>query len=117
MHERAIATLTDAPREVADRPETRYELARSWYTLGQRDMLQGPRGGGPGGPGHGPGRRPPDGPGRRPPPDRPDGPRHGPEGEHPAGKAVNILEDLVREFPAVPEYRHLLACCYRDVPP
>jgi len=27
------------------------------------------------------------------------------------------LEQLVREFPSVPEYRHLLACCYRDLPP
>jgi tetratricopeptide (TPR) repeat protein len=30
---------------------------------------------------------------------------------------VALLEDLVREFPKVPEYRHLLACCYRDTPP
>jgi tetratricopeptide (TPR) repeat protein len=28
-----------------------------------------------------------------------------------------VLEQLVRDFPNVPEYRHLLACCYRDMPP
>jgi hypothetical protein len=28
--------------------------------------------------------------------------------------AIDLLEDLVKEYPRVPEYRHLLACCYRD---
>jgi tetratricopeptide (TPR) repeat protein len=29
---------------------------------------------------------------------------------------VALLEQLVEEYPKVPEYRHLLACCYRDTP-
>ena len=32
-------------------------------------------------------------------------------------KAVSILEDLVGQYPDVPVYRHLLACCYREMPP
>jgi tetratricopeptide (TPR) repeat protein/tRNA A-37 threonylcarbamoyl transferase component Bud32 len=125
MHEHAIAALTDVPAAFAARPECRYELARAYCLLGQRDMLtQGGRGpggpgppGGPGGPGHGPPggkRRPPrDGP---PPPHGPPG--HGPEPKRDhARRAVVLLERLVEEFPKVPEYRHLLACCYRDVPP
>jgi tetratricopeptide (TPR) repeat protein len=31
-------------------------------------------------------------------------------------KAVNILEKLVAEYPAMPDYRHLLALCYREAP-
>jgi eukaryotic-like serine/threonine-protein kinase len=30
-------------------------------------------------------------------------------------KAVNLLETLVAEHPAVPDYRHLLARCYREL--
>ncbi|OWK41766.1 serine/threonine-protein kinase [Fimbriiglobus ruber] len=90
----------------------------------------GPRGpggdfgphGGPGGP-HGPGG-PPKGP---PGPDS----RREPEAleplpkqskvyayrpDHPAVKAVKLLEQLTEESPLVPEYRHLLARCYRDLP-
>src|SRR5262249_48598225 len=37
--------------------------------------------------------------------------------DHPARRAATLLEQLVRGFPTVPEYRHLLACCYRDIPP
>jgi tetratricopeptide (TPR) repeat protein len=116
MHERAIHTLGDAPREFTDRPECRYELARACFLLGRHDMMLSP--GRPGPPGE-PGRGPPDRPrrggkrGRRPPPD----PGPGPDGEHPAGRAVALLEGLIAEFPKVPEYRHLLACCYRDLPP
>ncbi len=115
LFERAIRTLTDAPPALAGRPEYRYELARVSFSYGQRDQLSGPPGGGPGPPPGEPGRGRP-GPGRRgrPGPDRPPG---GPGGEHPARRAALLLEQLVREFPAVPEYRHLLACCYRDTPP
>ena len=134
MHERAIQTLTDAPTEFANRPECRFELARSYFMLEQRDMMLSPRKPGPGEPGRGPpeGKRPPpdgprgrpDEPGRgppegkrRPPPDGPPGRHPGPKGDHPAQRAIALLEQLVREFPKVPEYRHLLACCYRDIPP
>src|SRR5262249_43162523 len=95
---------------------------RACLTFGQRDQLVGPRGPGPGPPPHPrePGRPPPrGGPGfdREPPPDRPHGPGPRPGGFHPAQRAADLLEELVREYPAVPEYRHLLACCYRDLPP
>jgi len=53
-----------------------------------------------------------------------DSPRRGPPrkqdfrlDDHPAVKSSKIMEQLVSEYPAVPEYRQLLAMCYRDVPP
>jgi tetratricopeptide (TPR) repeat protein len=100
---RALATLNGAPKELAARPEYRYELARTYYFQGPQDLGMGPprppgpEGFGPGGP-----RRPP-----------PSGRGPGP----PAQRAIPILEGLVKEYAAVPEYRHLLACCYRDQPP
>ena len=39
MHGKAIQTLAELPSDLAGRPEVRYELARSYYTLDQRDML------------------------------------------------------------------------------
>ena len=32
-------------------------------------------------------------------------------------RAVSILEELAGEYPKVPDYRHLLACCYREMTP
>jgi eukaryotic-like serine/threonine-protein kinase len=118
--EQAVQTLAAAPPEFASRPECRYELARAYYTLGQRDFLIGP------GPapkffiwkGDGPPPRPKDrhhGPGFGPPPFGP--PPFGPHADHPGEKAIALLKALRDEYPKVPEYRHLLACCYRDVPP
>jgi serine/threonine protein kinase/tetratricopeptide (TPR) repeat protein len=110
MHRRAIAILTDNP-VFAEKPESRYEQARSWCALGQRDMLLSP-GGPPGKHDHGPRK------GRRgPPPDRHLHHHPGPPEDNPTQRAVALLERLVREFKTVPEYRHLLACCYRDTPP
>lgn len=125
IHGRAIKTLTDAPSAFTQRPESRYELARTYYALIQRPMFPGP-----GGPGRGPGRGG-RGPGLGGPPQG--GPPPGPEfgrgrpfqepprsqpGEFreqaPVQQAVSILEQLIKEHPKVPEYRHLLACCYRD---
>ena len=110
----AVQTLTAAPPAFAARPECRYELARAYYTLGQRDFLINP---GP----------PPkkgwklkvDGPPRPkgPPGDGFGPPPFGPPGDHPGEKAIALLKTLRDEYPKVPEYRHLLACCYRDVPP
>jgi tetratricopeptide (TPR) repeat protein/tRNA A-37 threonylcarbamoyl transferase component Bud32 len=134
-HAKALKTLAGASREPASRPEYRYELARSYYfqslpdtvakPLGPgRDGPRGPDGFGPGKP-HGPdelGRGPPPGrgrgsPGRPPGPDR-DGPPPRPgEGARLWQKAIELLEELVNEYRLVPEYRHLLACCYRDAPP
>jgi eukaryotic-like serine/threonine-protein kinase len=107
MHESAIKTLTDVPKALADRPESRYELAYSYYALDVRDMFVNKGGPGKGGPG------PPPFSKDRPPP----GSKAEPKGEQPTQKAAGILEGLVRDFPTVPEYRHLLACCYRDMPP
>jgi serine/threonine protein kinase len=112
MHERAIRILSEAPEEFARRPECRYELARSYFLLGQRDIVHAPGGPGRGGPGRG---------GRRgPPPDRgrpPGEPGRGPPSQPGMQQAVALLERLVAEFPSVGEYRHLLACCYREAPP
>ncbi len=124
MHEKAIRTLNEAPEEFAARPECRFELARSYCLLGQRDMLQsgggpGPGAGRPGESGRGPpekgkrspsGRRPKGEPGRGPPPGR----RESPQATR---RAAELLERLVDEFPDVREYRHLLARCYGEMPP
>ena len=32
-------------------------------------------------------------------------------------KAIDLLEELIDEYPSIPEYRHLLAQCYRDMHP
>src|SRR5262249_14720224 len=122
LYERAIRTLADAPKALADRPEYRYELARALFTAGQRDQLAGPGGPDPPPRRGAPGRGPPEFRKGPPPPER--GPRGGrragpasrPAGDRPLHRAAALLEQLVREFPAVPEYRHLLACCYRDMP-
>ena len=79
LRERALQTLTEAPRGFTDRPECRFELARSYHALAQRVPFLAAE------------------------PAAPD-------------RAVEILERLVDEHPTVPEYRHLLACCYRDIP-
>jgi eukaryotic-like serine/threonine-protein kinase len=128
-YDRAIRTLTEAPAEFTNRPECRYELARSYYRLGQRDLFLSPRGldrqRPPGEPGHGPGgfghdHGPFSGPPPGPPPGSSGGPPPGRRPESfgdPRGRlAIAVLEPLVEEFPTVPEYRHLLACCYRDIP-
>jgi serine/threonine protein kinase/tetratricopeptide (TPR) repeat protein len=136
-HEQAIRTLNDAPPNIAERPECRYELARAYCLLDQRDMLEGPPG-----PGRALRDKGPRGHHGRPggPPDREDGKRErqewkGSKGEPPdrpvaprepgrggpsrqgIQRAIVLLERLVREFPSVGEYRHLLACCYREAPP
>jgi tetratricopeptide (TPR) repeat protein len=119
VHAQAVRTLLEAPKPFADRPECRYELARSYYTAGQWDFLVGPIGFG-----FGPPPRPmgPGGFGGGPPkieffqgPKRPFG--GDPREPHPIHRAVGLLEKLVEEHPSVPEYKHLLACCYRDAPP
>jgi tetratricopeptide (TPR) repeat protein/tRNA A-37 threonylcarbamoyl transferase component Bud32 len=124
MFDSAIATLADAPKEFAARPECRYELACSYFALGEQDMfdMKGGPGAGKGGPGPGKKGPPPFGDKGRgppkkgkdkgpPPPSRDDGPKS----DNPAWRAVNLLEQLVQDFPTVSEYRHLLACCYRDL--
>jgi tetratricopeptide (TPR) repeat protein len=117
-HRLAIQTLTEAPASLAERPECQFELARSYYTLGQWEIFLSPGGG------FGPR---PKGPNEVPRPggfkERPQGPPKlnfgdgRPREPHPIQKAVAILEQLDRAYPNVPEYQHLLACCYRDSPP
>jgi tetratricopeptide (TPR) repeat protein len=123
VHQRAIQTLISAPRSFTDRPECRYELARSYYTLGRRDMFPGGGGPGPGRRGRpgDPGRGRPPGPGgfgkAGPPRDGgPPGRGPAPPDRDPVHQAIALLKQLVAEHPSVPEYKHLLACCYRDAP-
>ncbi len=114
-HALAVATLADAPVELVKRPEYRYELARTYYFQARREPS--PQGQGPPGPGW-----PLPGLGR--PADRSGGHGRGGSGRSdryrdssPFQKATSLLKDLVKEYPGVPDYRHLLACCYRDAPP
>ncbi len=113
-------------------PEVKYELARTHYYLGTRPTLggaarpagppgfigRGPRPGGDGPRGRDGGRDD-----RRGPPGRGgDGfpPRGSPPGPPPFGNdralddAITLLDELVADYPKVPEYRRLLALCYRE---
>src|SRR5262249_27459595 len=65
----------------------------------------------------GPDRDFPRGPGefRRGRPPGPPGPRS--ERDTALQRAITLLEQLTAEHASVPEYRHLLACCYPDSPP
>jgi len=111
----------------ADTPAARFELARTHYLLGRSgpaDPMPPPRAlvGGPFGkagppPGDGP---PPEGPFERPrlpgpfrPPMRP----RGPADADALRTAVTILTSLRDSYPAAPAYRHLLACCLRELGP
>src|SRR5262249_48587430 len=122
VHTQAIRTLLDAPKPFADRPECRYELARSYFTEGQWGVPVGPIVFGPGPPPRPMG--PPPSPTFGGAPAKLEffsGPKRAfggaPRQPHPIHRAVSLLEKLVEEHPSVPEYRHLLACCYRDAPP
>ena len=145
MHELAIQTLVDAPQAFATRPECRYEMACSYYALGQRDMFVTPNGIGfvpiGGMPHHGMefkgapfSKRPPNvgpgdpkgpkgGPGDSKEPKDGKGPKDSPGdskelmGDQNLRKAVELLERLLSEYGTVPEYKHLLACSYRDMEP
>jgi len=105
-----LATASDAS------PAVRYEMARTCYFLGRgippgmtpgapRPRPHPPRGGPPPGP-------PRDGPGLPPPPDRTQR-----ENEPYLLRAIGLLEQLAGEQPGIPDYQHLLARCYRDLPP
>ena len=107
-------------------PAVRFELARTCYLL-----ARAPRPPIPAPPRHEPGLGPP--PEGMPPPPagahRPPGPDHRPpggphprrgrsgEGDDPWSKAVGLLTALNAAEPDVPDYRRLLALCYRDMPP
>lgn len=134
----SLAILTAAAAKCAGSPQYEYELARTHYYLGMR--FGRPKGPPPLAPG---GRRgiaigPP------PPPHELDGDqtsgsasldesqatRTHPPGAHPPGaffrlspeeteknleKAIEILERLIAAHPTTPDYRQLLARCYREL--
>ncbi len=134
FHVDALKTLDRLATASDPLPAVRYEMARTCYFLGRGappEMAHGarrpgphpPRGGPPppdrnqrenephpprGGPPLGPPR---DGPGP-PPPDR-----NQRENEQYLLRAIRLLEELAGQQPAIPDYRHLLARCYRDLPP
>ena len=120
FHEKALSVLLNEP---PSRPSAgyEYELARTHYCLGRRPFPAvmagpppplGPPVAGKPGP-----RRPKGLPGRIA---RPEAPRNRTKSrrfqEEQLGKAIGILAALAAEFPGVPEYRALLARCYRDLP-
>jgi tetratricopeptide (TPR) repeat protein/tRNA A-37 threonylcarbamoyl transferase component Bud32 len=108
-----------------------FELARTHYFLGVR---QGPTFGGPKSGSAPPGPSPPNGTtnwGREPPKLGPPGFRGGPLRRGPSSpgprwdwgdrqrhlqQAVALLEGLLEQSPTAPEYRHLLAQCFRAWP-
>ena len=139
----ALAVLQKLPADSSEPPQHKYELARTYFFLGrgpgresgpQPFALGGPPGPRPGPPGF-------DGP-REPPPTPPEfdfgeegppldmasddfhGPPPGPrprffggspgEAEANLKKAIALMEELVAAYPAVPDYRQLLAHCYRE---
>jgi tetratricopeptide (TPR) repeat protein len=115
FHEKALSLL----QSVAATPVSatfRYELARTHYFLGKRsDRGPGPGPGGPpagfvmkSGTESGPGQRPQIFEGRK---------RNRKAEQENLEKAIVLLEGLTAENPRVPDYRHLLALCYREMPP
>jgi serine/threonine protein kinase len=103
----------------------RFELARTHFFLGQR--VPSEPGAKPPGPGHGP--PPQEGPPDRPPSDvrpppenRPPPPRSEPDSDpgreirdQHLERAIALLTALNQEQPKNPDYRHLLALCYREL--
>ena len=113
------------------RQPLRFEMARTCYLLGQPRrpadrMFGAPPPGGPrefeyGGP-HDmiPDAPPLDDLFWAPPPRGPGSPPdpfEREENERYLRRAIDLLERLVEEQPTIPDYQHLLACCYRDLPP
>jgi tetratricopeptide (TPR) repeat protein len=121
LHRQAMDVLKATDASSTESPVYRYELARTFYFLGR---------GGP--PNAVPGRQDPEDDRQRPPSPKPDGddratpssargtvslaaPRKDGDREN-LWQAVRILEALTKQWPSVPDYRRLLACCYRDLP-
>lgn len=97
--------------ENRDDSESAFELARTYYLLGRRSRPEVPVG-----PPHPPERhRHPNGehsPNVSPPRRRSD-----PDSEEWIQQAIAQLQTLREKNPANPEYKHLLALCYRQLPP
>lgn len=131
-HLAALAVLAAAQSQSNASPKLRYEVARTYYLMSRKGAFgTGPPPPPPPPPSEGPHPRPPDlipsgpfppGPGtqwhERPPNDSATGPRFDPPAEQEdMQRAIDLLEKLVEEYPSIPEYRHLLAQCYRDMHP
>jgi serine/threonine protein kinase len=123
--QKARAILEALQPTPSDSPAACFELARACFLIARAPRPPIPT----------PPRREPS---TNPPPDRPPPPR--PEVPGPAGpareppdtspprgetdgeqvearqKAIDLLTELGASYPKVPEYRHLLALCYRDLP-
>ena len=132
FHLKALEMLEGPASEPKTPPYVRHEMARTYYLLAKsaRPPMEHR---GPGGP-------PPHLAHDGPPPGGdqdffapPGGPRGGPPGGPPRGlppdpagaersethlaRAIELLEELAEEYPEFPNYRHLLACCLREMPP
>jgi eukaryotic-like serine/threonine-protein kinase len=120
FHLKALEILQTALATQPSQPQSHFELAQTYYFLGR---------GGP--PDKAPAPRPPadDQPplpklDRRSPPSRgtaegdrpPPADRDQQANEENLQQAIQILEGLSSEHPLNPDYRHLLACCYRELP-
>ncbi|MFO0907075.1 MAG: serine/threonine-protein kinase [Isosphaeraceae bacterium] len=107
QHREAMEVLKAGGVDAESPPQGRYELARTLYFLGR---------GGP--PEAVPGQESEEGDPQLP-EDRGQGsgsPQPYPTRRANLEQAIRILENLVADEPTVPAYRHLLACCYRDLP-
>ena len=139
-HLQALAILKGVPGEERDLPQVRYEMARTFYCLGMRTAdagevgpLSGPRSpGGPRSSGLPPDGAPPGpaqglpggsilqgiisaGPALPPPPLGSQGPPPDPRQQRAyLDRAVVLLKDLAAQSPGNPEYRRMLALCYRE---
>jgi len=129
MHQQALEILLGAPQGPARTARFRYELARTYHLLSKSP---GPEGREVSAIGPGPGRPP--GPGWKKEGGGPRGPMRGrdaapgPPGEgfpfppfvqdwreENLRAAIALLNELIAEFPDVPDYRHLLALCTREL--
>jgi len=122
---KSLELLGSLPLEPSTPEPCRFELARTYYLLGRRPGRES-------GPGRPEPHAGPDRPGddRRGPPPKPgarddrqdprsDPPRPdagGREREGYLSKAAAVLEALVEQHPMIPDYRLLLARCYRELP-
>lgn len=96
--------LLEPIKDTANRPDILLELARTHYLLAKRIPGNFHRGGPPS---------------RRPRfPSTPFGRGFGRPGEYVDHReeAIKILDELVKQYPQVPDYQFLLALCHREVP-
>ena len=105
FHAKALEIVTAAPARQAAQPQHQYELARTHYFLGR---------------GHPPEVAPGRGSQDKSPKRREGKPiisdQAPAEEEAHLRQAIRILESLVASHPTAAAYRHLLACCYRNLP-